>query len=91
MRPGRRRRTFAIATGPAPRRFTSVRPRYDGLEVFEARRLRAFEEEKRSAEEAASRGDARRRGIEVSLIKKNGDARREAAGGPSHPQEAGPE
>jgi hypothetical protein len=40
-----RRRRFAVGKGSADRRFDTWKAKYDGLEVSEARRLKALEEE----------------------------------------------
>ena len=67
------------STGSAARPSTSGRPSIGGLEVSDARRLKALEDEN-AAEEAVGRGDAGQRHAEGDRLKKmvTPAARREA-------------
>jgi putative transposase len=50
--------------------FYKWKAKYGGLEVSDARRLKTLEDEKRQAEEAVGRGDARQRDAEGYRVKK---------------------
>ena len=52
---------LAASTGSREATFYNWKAKYGGLDVSEARRLKALEDENRQAEEAAGRGDARQR------------------------------
>ena len=68
--------------------FYKCKAKYGGLDVSDARKLKALEDENAKLKRAAGRDDARQRHAKGCRRQKNGDARREAGGSGSPVRDA---